>query len=482
MLNSKNAELKSTKIKAFSYDSTKPVEFLGKLEAVIETRKRMTLATFYVVRAQNSGNLLCADTAQELNLISLHVNKLSQVSANVKTTDPKLKKLLNKHASVFTGLGKLKTQNVKLSIDESVLPKAQPQRRIPYHIRDKVTTALKDLENEDVIERVPDDVGTPWVSPITAVPKKDGGVRICVDMRQASEAIRRVRHPIPTVDDISFKLNAATCFSKLDLSQGYHQLELHAESRYITTFSTHAGLYRYKRLNYGTNVSAEIFQYTLQTHLQGLNGVANIADDIIVFGANRTEHDENLDKCLKRLSDRGFTLNGKKCKFLENNLEFLGQIFSGEGMRPDPKRVADLKNAPKPSNTQEVRSLIGLANYTSKYIPDFATITAPLRELTKKNAKFEWNNLHQEAFKKVTNALSSEPCMAYFDKNKETFVIVDASPVGVSGILAQKPRDSENHKVVAYASRTLTNVEQRYSQTEKEALAIVWAVEHFHLF
>ena len=163
-------------------------------------------------------------------------------------------------------------------------------------------------------------------------------------------------------------------------------------------------------------------------------------------------------------------------------MEFFGQIFSGEGTRPDPKRVADLKNAPKPSNTQEVRSLLGLANYTSKYIPDFATITAPLRELTKKNAKFEWNNLHQEAFEKVTNALSSEPCMAYFDKDKETFVIVDASPVGVSGILAQKPRHSENHKVVAYASRTLTNVEQRYSQTEKEALAIVWAVEHFHLF
>ena len=478
----KDAELKSTKIKAFSYNSTKPVEFLGKFDATIETRKRLTLATFYVVKAQNSGNLLCAETAQELNLISLHVNKLSPISANVKTTDPKLKKIVNKHASVFTGIGKLKNQNVKLSIDESVLPKAQPQRRIPYHIRDKVTTALKDLESEDVIERVPDDVGTPWVSPITAVPKKDGGVRICVDMRQANEAIRRVRHPIPTVDDVSFKLNGATCFSKLDLSQAYHQLELHPDSRYITTFSTHDGLYRYKRLNYGTNASAEIFQYNLQTQLQGLTGVANITDDIIVFGTNRTEHDENLDKCLQRLSERGFTLNGKKCKFLENNLEFFGQIFSGEGTRPDPKRVADLKNAAKPSNVQEVRSLLGMANYSSKYVPDFATITAPLRELTKKNAKFEWKDLHQKAFEKVTNALSSEPCMAYFDKNKETFVIVDASPVGVSGILAQKTQDSENHKVVAYASRTLTNVEQRYSQTEKEALAIVWAVEHFHLF
>ena len=106
-----------------------------------------------------------------------------------------------------------------------------------------------------------------------AVPKKDGGVRICVDMRAANKAIKRVRHPIPTVEDISFDLNGATCFSKLDLSQAYHQLELDEESRYITTFSTHIGLVRYKRLNYGTNAAAEIFQYILQTQLQGLTGV-----------------------------------------------------------------------------------------------------------------------------------------------------------------------------------------------------------------
>ena len=112
------------------------------------------------------------------------------------------------------------------------------------------------MESSDVIERVPENEGTPWVSPIIAVPKKDGGVRICVDMRQANEAITRIRHPIPTVDDISFKLNGATHFSKLDLSQAYHQLELDEASRYITTFSTNFGLFRYKRSNYGTNASA----------------------------------------------------------------------------------------------------------------------------------------------------------------------------------------------------------------------------------
>ena len=113
-------------------------------------------------------------------------------------------------------------------------------------------------------------------------------------------------------------LNGAKFFSKLDLCQAYLQLELDEASRYITTFSAHIGLFRYKRLNYGTNAAAEIFQYTLQTQLQGLSDVKNIADDIIVYGSTWKEHDENSDKCLKRLSDKGLRLNANKCQFLSD--------------------------------------------------------------------------------------------------------------------------------------------------------------------
>ena len=398
--------------------------------------------------------------------------------------DVALEKTLQKHSQVFSGLGKLNGEKIKLDIDNTKTPKAQPQRRIPYHIREKVKNAITDLEEQDIIEKVPENEATPWVSPIVAVPKKDGQVRLCVDMRLANEAIRRVGHPIPTVNDISFALNGAKFFSKLDLSQAYHQLELHEQSRYVTTFSTHVGLYRYKRLNYGTNAAAEIFQYTLQTALQGLEGVKNIADDIIVFGSTRAEHDKHLDKCLQRLAVKGLRLNQSKCDFLSSTLSFFGQVFSEEGTRPDPQRVADLLNAPQPSNAHDVRSLLGMANYSSKYIRDFATLTAPLRELTKKDVKFEWTHKHQAAFEKLTTTLATAPCMSYFDKNKETFVVVDASPVGVSAILSQKPKnsDSSNQQIIAYASRALTDTEKRYSQTEKEALAIVWGVEHFHLF
>jgi hypothetical protein len=198
-----------------------------------------------------------------------------------------------------------------------------------------VKSALEQLEKENIIERVPEDEPTPWVSTIVAVPKKDGGVRICVDMRAANEAIKRVHHRIPTVKDISFELNGATCFSKLDLSQAYHQLELDEASRYITTFSTRVGLFRYKRLNYGTNAAAEIFQNILQTQLQGLTGVKNIADeDILVYGKTRQDHDMNLDNCLERLSDKGLRLNHAKCSFVNETLEFFGQI--------SPKREANL--------------------------------------------------------------------------------------------------------------------------------------------
>jgi hypothetical protein len=166
----------------------------------------------------------------------------------------------------------------------------------------------------------------------------------------------------------------------------------------------HVGLYRYKRLNYGTNAAAEIFQYTLQTAPQGFKGVKNIADDIIVLGSTRTEHDANLDKCLQRLAMKGLRQNRSKCNFLSNTLSFFGQIFPKEGTHPDPiyRRAADLLNAPQPNNVHEVRSFLGMANYSSKYIRDFATlVTAPLRDLTKKDVRFEWTQTHQTAFEKL---------------------------------------------------------------------------------
>ena len=208
-------------------------------------------------------------------------------------------------------------QDVKttLHIDPNVPLVVQPERRIPFHLRNKVAAELKRLKENDIIE---DATGpTPWVSPIVAAPKpkNPNEVCVCVDMRLPNQTIRRERHPSPTLDDIIHSLNGAKKFSKLDLQPGYHQLVLAPESQHITTFTTHKGLKRYNRLNFRTSSAAEVFQHTIQKALEGIDGILNISDDIIIFGKTTAERDKALETSFQRLSERGLTLNPEKCVF-----------------------------------------------------------------------------------------------------------------------------------------------------------------------
>ena len=142
---------------------------------------------------------------------------------------------------MFTGVGRLKGCELKLHIDESVKPVAQSVRRIPFGLREKMDKKLDQLLELDIIEEVPDGPSR-WISPLVVVPKGDGDIRGCVDMRRANEAIICERHPIPTVEELLHDLNGSTVFSKIDLQWGFHQILLSEDSRHITTFVTHRGL------------------------------------------------------------------------------------------------------------------------------------------------------------------------------------------------------------------------------------------------
>ncbi len=189
-------------------------------------------------------------------------------------------------------------------------------------------------------------------------PKNPDEVCICVDMRKANMAVQRERHLTPTVDEIINDLNGACIFSKLDLRSGYHQLELAPESRYITTFSTHKGLYRYKRLLFGLSSAAEVFQHTIQNVLSGIPNVKNISDDIIVYGKTQAEHDAALVAVLQRLREHNLTLNKDKCEFNKTTIEFYGYLFSAKGVSADPKKIESIQNASNPRNATELRSRV----------------------------------------------------------------------------------------------------------------------------
>ena len=188
---------------------------------------------------------------------------------------------------------------VKIHRDSDIKPVAQHTRKVPFSLREKVEKKLQELEQMDIIVKVKGP--TPWISPIVVVPKPSGEIRLCVDMGRANEAIIRERHPISTVDEVLQDMTQSIVFSKLDLKWGYHQLELSEEARGITTFTTHAGLYRYKRLMFGVTSAPEIYQHAIQQVLHGCEGVRNISDDIILHTKDDREHDERLEKLLERV-------------------------------------------------------------------------------------------------------------------------------------------------------------------------------------
>ncbi|GFN86959.1 retrovirus-related pol polyprotein from transposon opus [Plakobranchus ocellatus] len=166
---------------------------------------------------------------------------------------------------------------------------------------------------------------------------------------------------------------------------------------------------------------------------------------------------------------------------MKPSIEFLGHIFSAEGFKPCPSKLQEICEMPTPTCTSEVRSLLGMMNFCgAHFIPDYATLTYELRRLTQKNTAFKWTEKHDEALGILKSKLKNHITLCYFNPNKDTQVYVDASPVKISAILTQT--DEEKPQIVQIASRSLTETEQRYSQTEREALAVTWACEHFHIY
>jgi hypothetical protein len=490
------------------------IPVLGKFSTRVKYRGQYRLIEFLVVEGE-SGNLLSYRSSVELDVIGQvrtvaeadHEHKAfsnrhkevnyymgkyaplltSPLPLTAQTEAERQQEIVKKYAAAYTSLfsgkiGLLQDRQVKLHIDKSIQPVKSKLRAVPFHLREKVEAEIERMINEDIIEPVSGP--TEWVSPIVPLPKPNqpGKIRICTDARAPNKAILGMRHGFPTMDDIAVRMNGAKVMSKLDLKAGYLQVGLHPDSRYITTFCTHLGLFQYKRLNFGVNVASEYFQKEIEIVLQSLPGQFNISDDIIVFGKDQAEHDVRLAAVLERLNSAGLTLNVEKCEFSKTDMDFFGIRVTAEGITMQEHKFAALKHAKAPTSASEVRSLLGLASYSSRFITDYATTVAPLRELTQKNVPWRWTEVEQEAFENLKDAVINKTT-AYFDKNRKTELVIDASPVGLAAALIQYDEKKPDDKfLVLNVSRALSKVEQRYSQVEKEGLALIWACERLHLY
>lgn len=217
--------------------------------------------------------------AKQLTPLSKATKYVNHLHQQHSTSEYVVQHIVDKHQNVFLGIGKHKYRQVELIIDKTVKPKIQPQRRIPFPKREQFEEIIQELEDADIIEPV--EGPTEWISNVVLTPKADPSqLHMNIDMTTANAAIKRTRHVIPTLEELRYKLNGAKHFTKLDMKQGYMQLELTTESRYMTTFYTHRGLRRFKRLNFGTNSAAELFHQEISQTLVDIDNADNLYDDI----------------------------------------------------------------------------------------------------------------------------------------------------------------------------------------------------------
>ena len=196
----------------------------------------------------------------------------------------------------------------------------------------------------------------------------------------------------------------------------------------------------------------------------------------MVWGKTIEEHDQRLQAALDRTKMIGMTLNPDKCKFRVTEVTYLGHKLTGEGVQPDQTKIEAIINMPAPQDKPGVQRLLGMANYLAKFIPGMSEITAPLRELLKKQVTWHWAAKHQAAFEKIKEILSTDRVLRYYDVTKPVVLQTDASSKGLGAVLLQ------DGFPVAYASRTMTTTQERYAQIEKELLAVVFACERFHQY
>ena len=461
-------QLKKAKVRLSTYNRDR-LDVVGTVQLDVKHKDKVYDIEFYVVNV-NSVPILGLNAINKLHLIErIHViNTDTQSHKQADSTE-----LLHRYRDVFHGIGELPGE-YDIKLEEDASPVIYPVRRVPESIKPKLKESLRKMESNKIIQKV--DGPTDWVNSLVIVEKPDKTLRICLDPRELNRSIRREHFHIPTLEDIQAKLSGSKFFTTLDCSAGYWQVKLSEKSSSLTTFNTPFGRYKFLRMPFGISSAQEVFQKKVSQLLEGIPGVINYIDDILIHARTEEEHDRTLEKVLQKCREAHVKLKKEKCHVKKNQTKYLGHIITELGMKADPFKVEAIVNMETPNNKQAVQRLLGMVNWLGRFIPNTSIITEPLRCLLKKEVEFHWQDSQQKAFERIKQALISSSVLKYFNVDEETTISVDASKTGLGAVLLQ------NSQPVAYASRSLTSTEQNYAQIEKECLAVVYGCERFHQY
>ena len=384
----------STRLTAYNGS---PIKQFGTFKTHVDwtpKNRRVTnrLHTQWYVADTPGPAILGLPSCTRLNIVELHCSvKLQrrrpppqQVDALETLTDLSSRQdLIDAYPDRFEGIGRF-PGTYHITLRENTTPVVHPPRKCPIALRPLVRDKLNEWEQEEII--TPVEEPTDWVSSLTYSMKPNGKLRLCLNPKDLNLVIKRDHYKTPTVEEITHRLAGSTRFTKLDGTSSYLCIVLDYESSLLTTFNTPWGRYRFVRLPFGLACSQDIFQRMMDQIIERCEGIIGIADDIVVYGKDDAEHNRRLHNLMWFVREHGLVFNRDKCEVKATSVTFFGTVYDKDGAHPDPKKVEAIHKMPPPEGPQELQKFLGMTTYLSPFIPSLSTLTAPLRELLKKDS------------------------------------------------------------------------------------------------
>lgn len=403
-----------------------------------------------------STNIKMTLDSDQLGNIAGHTCFLVQLTAieDTKEANPHIpdvvQPLLQEYPTLFappTELPPKRPQDHLIPLVEGSAPVNINPYKCSYLQRTKIEKMVREMLASGIIRHSQ----SPFASPSLLVKKKDGSWRFYVDYRALNAITVKNRFPIPLIEEMLDQLHGSSVFSKLDLRSGYHQIHVHAQDTYKTTFKTSLGHYEFVVMPFGLTNAPATFQSVMNEIFQEYIGkfVCVFFDDILVYSKNMEEHLGHLKLGFKKLKANSLCVKLSKCAFGQAFVEYLGHVISQEGVAADSKKIEAMQSWPNPINIKSLRGFLGITGYYRRFVKNYGVMSRPLTDLLK-NGAFKWDNQAQQAFETLKRAMCQTSVLGIPDFSKEFIVETDACMSGAGAVLMQEG------KPLAYFSKAFS--------------------------
>lgn len=333
---------------------------------------------------------------------------------------------------------------------------------------------------------------SPWGAAILFAKKKDGGLRLCIDYRGLNSQTKKDRTPLPNLAEMRDAVAGKARLSTVDVKDAYHRLRVRAEDIEKTAFRTRFGHFEYTVMPFGLTNAPAAFQRVMNKVLGPMYNqfVICYLDDVLIFSDTIEEHKEHVRKTLDALLEHKLFVKPSKCQWAQEEVEYCGHLIGKNGWRVAPSKIEAVNDFKVFQSHTHIQQFLGLTNYMSVFVDKYADIALPLTKLQSGKTPWKWGPDEINAVAKLKEAITNSPCLAPFDRTKDTYVFTDASGYAIGGWVGQPAKEGDKIpsplpttikglkelprlRPITFFARKMKDAETRYIVTEQELLAIV---------